>query len=187
MRPVTKPTPNRAARVRVDQARRMYAEALTRLNDAEVLAQSARTQSDAPQLLSILGFEVLLKCALHLCDVPASYNHEYADLWQKLPPKVRAQVLAVARARMFGHADLKRLRRILDAHKHVFMRARYYYELSAGLTARQVRAKGRAWIKRGARNWEAEVKYYPSERECLIAGLRVFIESQLPPQRGRRR
>jgi hypothetical protein len=45
-------------------ARRMFDEALAHLNDASVLARSLSTASNASALLQILGFEILLKCAI---------------------------------------------------------------------------------------------------------------------------
>lgn len=158
-----------------DTAKRMYAEALSRLNDADVLAKSVHTQSDAPALLRILGFEVLLKCALRLSGLAPRKTHDYFALWQALPPETDAEIMRVARARMPGLADLSDLRRPLEAYRHVFERARYYYELHEGRTAEELHERARALEARGALVDEADVKYYPTELDCLIEGLREFI------------
>ena len=50
-----------------DHAKRMFSEALDRINDADILAGSLETQSDSQAIIRILAFEVLLKCALLVC------------------------------------------------------------------------------------------------------------------------
>jgi len=162
-----------------DYARRMYAEALTRLNDADVLAESMRTQSDSQQLLRILAFEVLLKCAVRLCDQTAKASHNYNNLWLALPGHARKQILLTAQERMPGHANFSDLERLLKAYQFVFEKARYYYELNEGNTLRQQRARGLRWRRRGAPEDEADLRYYPNELDCLIVGLRAFIEARL--------
>lgn len=161
-----------------DTAKRMYAEALSRLNDSDLLAESPRTQSDSASLLRILAFEVLLKCALRLSGVEPYKTHNYLALWEMLPAEAQEAILRNANARMPGHADLSELPRILRAYRHVFEKARYYYELQEGRTAEEVHKKGLAWEARGAPLKEADVCYYPAELDCLIAGLRARIEAQ---------
>src|SRR5437660_9443892 len=81
---------------------RMLASALARLHDAEILSRNLETASDAPVLLSILGFEILLKCSLILSTAPAAKTHRYVKLWNALPDSAREEILDVANARMPG-------------------------------------------------------------------------------------
>jgi len=55
-----------------DDAKRMFDEALERLNDAEILDCSTHTRSDS---------SALLKCAIRLSGQTAKQHHNYAKLW----------------------------------------------------------------------------------------------------------
>jgi hypothetical protein len=160
----------------------MYDEALVRLEDSDLLAQSAKsllTQSDSSHLLRILGFEILLKCAVRLCGKTPKRNHGYAALWQLLLPDAQSEILRIARERMPGHADLSDLDRLLSQYQRNFTKARYFYELYEGYTLEQQHELGQFWEELGAPEHEADVRYYPNELDCLIAGLRAFIDARL--------
>lgn len=87
--------------------------------------------------------------------------------------------MAVARARMPGHADLSDLDKLLYWFQFVFEKARYGYELHDGMTPEEVSEKGRLWEERGAPIEDAEIQYYPSELECLAEGLAKYVERAL--------
>lgn len=161
-------------------ARRMYVQALARLNDSDVTAQSLRTQSDSQSLLRILAFEVLLKCALRLCDVEPYKTHNYAVLWDMLQPEHQAEILRSAAERTPGQGELSNVDGLLHAYQHVFERGRYYYELLEGQTEDEARQRDQEWEARGAPADEADVRYYPAELDSLITGLRAFIEARMP-------
>jgi hypothetical protein len=134
----------------LEHARRMYRDALQRVNDADILAGSSQTQSDSPALLRILGFEVLLKCALRLSGKTSPQSHDYAALWRQLPSDAQDEILATACTRMPGHADLSDMERLLTTFEFIFKRVRYYYELYEGYTLNQEHELGRRWIEKGA-------------------------------------
>ncbi|MBW7933848.1 MAG: hypothetical protein H3C62_09610 [Gemmatimonadaceae bacterium] len=159
-----------------DRIRRMYGEAMARLADADVLAQSPVSRSDSAALLRILAFEVLLKCALVIAGQEPKNSHNYGKLWRGLPGSVRDEVLAVAKARMPGHADLSNVESLLGWYRFIFEKARYHYELYNGYTAQEQSELGALWLSLGAPTEEAVVQYYPLELECLIAGLRAYVE-----------
>ncbi len=163
----------------MDHAYRMYCSALDRLNDATLLSESAATTSDSAQILCILGFEVLLKCALQLCAVPPTKTHDYYQLWLKLPPTVQSEIMSSAAGRMPGHADLSNLNQLMCAYRHVFEKARYYYEFYEGKTLQEQHEEGVNWEALGAPVDVAKVRYYPMELDCLIHELRIYIESRL--------
>jgi len=48
----------------IDHTKRMYKEAHNLIDDANILSRYLDTKSDSASLLKILGFEILLKCAL---------------------------------------------------------------------------------------------------------------------------
>jgi hypothetical protein len=128
---------------------------------------------------AFLGFEVLLKCALRISGGVSTWSHSYTALWQQLPDVAQREILASARDRMPGHADLTDLDRLFKAYQHIFTRVRYYYEFYEGWTLQQEHEIGRLWQEIGAPEGEADVRYYPMELDCLIFGLRTFIEARI--------
>ena len=162
-----------------DHVRRMFHEAQERLHDADILAQSLNTRSDSQAIIRILAFEVLLKCALLVCGQKAKSNHNYRKLWLGLPGYVQKEVLAVASERIPGHADLSRFEDLLGWYQFIFEKARYCYELYEDYTLEEQRELGEYWVALGAPTEEAVVQYYPSELQCLIAGLSAFVEKAL--------
>jgi hypothetical protein len=146
--------------------RRVFTEALARLHDADILANSLETQSDAPLLLRVLGFEVLLKCVVLLSGGTPRTNHDYLDHWQMLPASVQADVLRAAQD--FGPArlDAKNIDGVLSACRRVVINDRYYDRSTGEPQQRSLF---------GMRHKDS----YPKELECLIYGLRVLIEARL--------
>lgn len=163
-----------------DHALRMYSQAKARIHDADILSHALDKQSDSDAIMRILGFEVLLKCAslLSLGEIPR-VGHNYFTLWEKLPADASNEIMQVALARMPGHADLSKMKTLLDAYEFVFKKARYYYELYEGCTKEEVREDGERWIANGAKIEDAKVAYYPNELTCLIEGLSRFIAARL--------
>lgn len=157
----------------------MLNDTQARRHDADILGASLATQSDSQAFLRVLAFEVLLKAAVLASRQSRAGGHDYKRLWSVLPGSAQSQILAVARARMPGHADLLDLQNLLYWFQFVFEEARYGYELQDGLTPEEVREKGRLWDERGAPIAGAEVQYYPSELECLSEGLQKYVERAL--------
>ncbi|MDX5993699.1 hypothetical protein [Ectopseudomonas alcaliphila] len=154
----------------------MFREAQDRLHDAEVLARSLEARSDSQAIIRVLGFEILLKCALLLSGQEPKNSHNYRKLWLGLPGRVKKHVFDVASATMPGHADLTNLEEKLQWWQFVFERARYHYELYENYTLKEQTELGELWVSLGAPTHEAVVQYFPSELECLIAGLTNYIE-----------
>lgn len=161
------------------RAQRMFAEANERLQDADILSCSLNSASDSQAILSILAFEVMLKCALLLCGQKAKNTHDYYKLWQGLPGSVQKEILRVAYDHMPGHSDLTKIDKLLWWYRFVFEKARYHYELYEGYTLAEQQALGDFWVELGAPIDEAVVQYFPSELRCLIAGLSAFIRQKL--------
>jgi hypothetical protein len=159
-----------------DTVRRMFAEANARLHDADILAQSLRARSDSYALLRILAFEVLLKCALVVAGQKPKATHNYRNLWRQLPGKARKAILAVAMARMPGHADLSNVEELLRWYQFIFEDVRYHYELYEGYTLKEQAELGELWLSLGAPTHEAVVQYHPNELTCLVAGLTAYVE-----------
>ncbi|WP_417319532.1 hypothetical protein [Emcibacter sp.] len=104
-------------------ALRMYEEAKGRIYDAELL-QGMLTKSDSASIIKVLGFEVLLKCALCISAPKQSRRgHKYGDLWSKLPSNVQNMVLDSAKSRMEGHADFRDIDRVSGSLQIVFEKA----------------------------------------------------------------
>ena len=155
----------------------MLKEARGRIHDADLLSQSLSRETDSDAFLRILGFEILLKSALLVSAIKPSRNHKYVQLWRELPPDAQSSILAAARARMPGHANLSNLDSLLNSYQFVFEKARYHYELFKGYSLEEQRELGELWVSLGSPTEEAIVQYYPSELECLIHGLEQFIQN----------
>ena len=160
-----------------DRVVRMFHEAQDRLHDADILARSLDTRSDSQAIIRILGFEILLKCALLLSGQEPKNSHNYKKLWLGLPGHARKEVLRVASERMPGHADLTGLEEKLDWYQFIFERARYHYELYENYSLKEQTELGELWISVGAPENEAVVQYFPSELRCLTEGLTTYIEN----------
>lgn len=160
-----------------DRVARMFRDAQDRLHDANILARSLDKRSDSQVIIRILGFEILLKCALLLSGQEPKNSHNYKNLWLGLPGYVQKKVLEVASERMPGHADLTKLEDKLEWWRFVFERARYHYELYENYTLKEQTELGELWVALGAPDHEAVVQYFPNELECLIAGLTAYVEN----------
>jgi hypothetical protein len=160
----------------------MFDEASARIHDADILSESMREVSDSSALIRVLGFEVLLKCALTACGQEFKRSHKYADLWSGLPADIQEQILAKARSRMPGHADLSDVQGLLRAYQYVWEKGRYFYEHYQGWRQDDVEAFGSLWIELGASEEEAEIAYFPNELRCLIFGLQAFVGNWLSRQ-----
>jgi hypothetical protein len=162
-----------------DDAKRMFQEALGRISDAEVLARPTETRSDSSALLRILGFEVLLKCAILLSGQTPKQTHNYEKLWSQLPADVSSEILQSAKGRSAGHTDFSNVSKLLRWYRYIFEKARYHYELYKGWTLEEQTELGKLWEELGAPVEEAVVQYYPEELFCLIEGLKVHIQARL--------
>lgn len=162
-----------------DDIRRMFLEGIARVNDAEILARSTATSSDSSAILSILGFEVLLKCVIRLSGPKVKKHHRYADLWLDLPSEAAQQILDTAKNRMPIHTNFSNLSKLLNCYQFVFEKARYHYELYEGYTFEEQRELGKFWEELGAPTHEAVIQYHPQELFCLIEALKIYIERWL--------
>lgn len=158
-----------------DSTKRMFGEALARLHDAELLSQSIETQSDSSSLLRILGFEVLLKCAIRLSGQMPARHHNYAKLWLALPGHAQKEILRFAKERSPGHTDFSDLERLLNWYQFIFEKARYHYELYEGWTLAEQSELGKLWEEIGAPTHEAVVQYHPEELFCLTEALKTYM------------
>jgi hypothetical protein len=160
-----------------DHVARMLNEARGRIHDADLLSRNLTRAADSDAFLRILGFEILLKCALVVSGTKPARNHMYVQLWRQLPLHAQASVIAAARARMPGHSDLSNLDNLLNCYQFAFEKARYHYELYEGYSLQEQRELGELWVSLGSPTEEAVVQYHPNELQCLIHGLEQFIES----------
>lgn len=160
-------------------AERMYQSAIKHIKDSHLLSQSMKSSSDSDALLSILGFEILLKCALLLINKQYSKGHDYEKLWAEIPEPVQCEILKNARSRMPGHTDLSDIKKLLAAYNNIFLNARYSYEKYESLTRQQMQERESDWLNSGAKINDADWVYYPSELFCLIYGLQSYIEQKL--------
>jgi hypothetical protein len=157
----------------------MFQEAIAYLNDASVLARSLETKSNASALLQILGFEILLKCAIRLSGQKPKQHHDYSKLWLALPGYAQKEILQRAKERSPGHTDFSDLCKLLRCYQFVFEEARYHYELYEGWTPEEMNEFGKLWEELGAATKDAVVQYHPEELFCLNEALKAYIEPRL--------
>ncbi|HSB96546.1 MAG TPA: hypothetical protein VLC91_08865 [Spongiibacteraceae bacterium] len=160
-------------------AKRMFDDALARINDANILAGSMDTASDSSALLRILGFEILLKCAIRLSGQSPKHHHVYTKLWLALPGYAQKDILKTAKERSPGHTDFSDINKLLLRYQFVFEEARYHYELYEGWTPQEMDEFGKLWEELGAPTEEAMVQYHPEELLSLIEALKAYIEPRL--------
>lgn len=130
-----------------DHAKRMLIEANKKIIDAEILAESPSAQSDAQALISIMGFEILLKCAIKISGQEPSSTHNYQKLWMALPGYAQKHVLKLAQDRMAGHTDFSDLPKVLGWFQTVYEKGRYFYEFYEGYTIEEQRELGEFWVE----------------------------------------
>jgi hypothetical protein len=157
----------------------MLAEARARIYDADILAESLRAQSDSQSLIRILGFEILLKCAIQLCGQRPKASHNYARLWLALPCSAQKEILEIAMNRMRGHTDFSDLPNLLKWYQIVFEKGRYFYEFYKSYSLNEQQELGEYWTELGSPVEEADMRYYPNELVCLCKALDAFISARL--------
>ncbi|MDX6752077.1 hypothetical protein SH611_19910 [Geminicoccaceae bacterium 1502E] len=59
-----------------------------------------------------------------------------------------------------------------------FTKGRYSYELNAEASIREVERIGREWVENGALLAEAQLAYYPMERDNVFHGLISWMEAE---------
>ena len=158
-----------------DHVARMLSAAQDRLNDADILGQSGRAASDSSSLLRILALEILLKAAQSAVLGKYKRSHNYAVLWEALPPMTKAAVLALAKQRFPGHADFTDLNALFEDWEYAFTKGRYYFELYESYSLQEQRELGEFWISLGAPEHEAEVRYHPLELQAIAEALVACI------------
>ena len=163
----------------IDHVKRMYIEANKLIYDAGILSRNIDQKSDAASFIKILGFEILLKCALVFNNQKPKRNHKYYDLWLGLPGKVQNEILQYANSRMPDINDFSNLKELLNNFQFIFQKVRYFYEFYEGYTLDEQHELGQFWKDIGAPLDEAEVKYYPDELECLVFGISEYIKEKV--------
>lgn len=159
-----------------DHIKRMYIEADKLIYDSGILSRNIDQKSDAASFIKILGFEILLKCALVINKQNPKRNHKYYKLWLKLPGKVKSEILKYADSRMADINVSPNLEVLLNNFQFIFEKVGYFYEFYEGYTLDEQHELGQFWKDIGAPLDEAEVRYYPDELECLIFGISEYIK-----------
>ena len=155
---------------------RMYYSAMDRVHDFEILSELMSVRSDASAHLGILGFEILLKANLLLDGVQFGRSHNYSKLWNALPTASRDEIVRIGQSRYAGYFKIEQVPEALSAFGNVFTRARYDYEVHKDKSLDEIKRLGDEWLKRGAKDSEADFAYYPFIRKGLTLGMRRRIE-----------
>ena len=157
----------------LEQAERLF-------SDAERLAQAVPTRpsSNSPHLLSLLGFELLLKLVYELMNGErAPQHHKYKALLANLPPAVRGEIEKQARIRVGPAAFEFELDSILDDWTTNFVALRYPYERYSEMSEDEYKHRGPDWVARGAKLDEADFRLHPEALFGMIESLKSVVES----------
>lgn len=75
------------------QIKLLHKEAMDRLHDAELLHKNINQKTDSGYLLELLAFELLLKTVSLINVGKYCRNHNYQQLYEFLPQKIRKRIL----------------------------------------------------------------------------------------------
>jgi len=151
----------------------MHREALRRLEDAKLLAG----RGDSAHLLSLLGFELLLKL-VHEVTVgkKTSHGHKYHLIFRDLPAETQKEILERAGNRIGPSALNNTGADIFKEWGDNFISLRYPYEKYEGLTEEEYLRLGDKWIKAGAPIEGAQFRFFPEELFGIVEGLKQMAE-----------
>jgi HEPN domain-containing protein len=145
----------------------MRESAIARLRDAQYLRtlEGPARPSDSEALLSLLAFELLLKCALRMHGIePSKFGHRYKELFNQLPRDVQEDLVEKARTRIGPGSELDHdPMKVLDVLSGNFVRLRYPYEDYEHVTEGEYREMGAEWTAMGCPESEAIQALYPNE------------------------
>lgn len=157
----------------------MFQEAENRLNDAAILSQTRARKSDSNYLLSLLAFELLLKCLLHTHGFENIGTHKYKELFEKLPGDIQNKLIETAKTRMNIAADYSNFDNLLETWSANFINLRYPYEKYEGMSEEKYLEIGSNWIENGAKMEEATFVYYPQELSGMINALEQLVSEAI--------
>ena len=153
----------------------MRESAAARWQDAQTLVQvdPLGDRSDSEVLLSLLAFELLLKCLLHINGIkPSGQGHKYRKLFQQLPWANQSEILDFAIARIGPDSKLSYdYRIVLETLGENFIRLRYPYEAYMHVTEGEYYEMGEDWLSRGAPDEGANRVLYSNELFGLTEAL----------------
>jgi hypothetical protein len=153
------------------QIKLMYKEAKVRMHDAEILSEKINFESDSNYLLQLLAFELLLKAVALIHNGRFYENHNYQNLFESLPEKIRDQLMGRI-TRWSDKALTKReLQKLLVLYKNNFVRLRYPFEAYKKMNESEYLDYGKLWVELGAPVEEAEFQYYPEQLYGLVKAL----------------
>lgn len=147
----------------------MHREALRRLDDAKVLAG----RGDSAHLLSLLGFELLLKLVHEvIVGQKTPHGHKYHLIFCDLPAETQKEILERAGNRIGPSALNTAASDILKEWGENFISLRYPYEKYEGLTEDEYLSLGAQWVEAGAPLNGAQFRYFPEELFGIVEGLK---------------
>jgi len=158
--------------------RLMLREAERRLGDAKRLAGAAPHDpfSDSAHLLSLLGFELLLKLVVELSvKTSAPKHHNYCKIFAALPQRVRAEVEQRARARVGPSAFESSTDAILKDWETNFTDLRYPYERYSDMTEAEYQKRGENWVAGGGKSSDADFRFHPEALFGFVESLRQEV------------
>ncbi|TRD22678.1 hypothetical protein [Palleronia caenipelagi] len=161
-------------------AKRIYDSALCYISGGQLLDSRVGDYGKASVMLSIFGFELLLKCVyvLEYNDLSKD-GHNYWKIWNSLPESARKTLKSNAKSRFGSYADYSDMAKVLNDLEDAFTRSRYSYELDKTKTNVEINERARAWIERGAPADDAKFRFRPNERMGLVYALARYIQERL--------
>ena len=154
--------------------RLMLEESSRRLKDAKLLGNSNLDNpfSDSAHLLTLLGFELLLKLVFELTmGMRAPQHHKYKALFHDLPAELREELEPLAKSRVGPNAFSTALDNILDDWSSNFIALRYPYERYSKMSEDEYAQHSRNWVARGGPLDEAAFRYHPEALFGMVEAL----------------
>jgi hypothetical protein len=164
------------------QIKLMYKEALGRLHDARILSKNITRCTDSNYLLELLAFELLLKTVSLIHCGRFNENHNYQQMFESLPKKVRDKLMARTTHWSEQSFNTKDLQKLLVLYRNNFIKLRYPFEAYKNMNESEYIEYGNLWVELGAPTEEAEFQYYPEELYGLNKALQEEVASYLANQ-----
>lgn len=158
---------------------RMYSTALGYRSGEERISQGMADCGHSAPILGILALEILLKAVRLSLGVNSKKSHDLRKLWSSLDSRVQDDILCRAKKRYGNHANLEDIDRILDDLTKVFLKGRYDYEINQHLSDKEVEKKGADWLEADAPLGEADLCFWPLEKDALIIGAAQYLQEYL--------
>lgn len=157
--------------------RLMFRESERRLASAQIL-RGAADASDSAYLLELLAFELLLKLLFEKTTRSiAPGHHRYVEIFDSLSQAMQDEVVRLAGERVGPSQLSPNFCSVLKDLGSNFVKLRYPFESYSQMTETEYESVGAEWMANGAKEAEADFRYYPEELLGLTTALQTLVRA----------